>query len=107
MQTALFVLSALSALFGVAIFATAKAVTHEILGGCFFLIAAVLFIGAAIVREVRLLRGQVPLPERSNSVSDSLGQLDERFERQPTGEAVINADALDVLVKSGRLSRPS
>lgn len=91
MRILLFILAVATALMGFATEVMAKAVTHEILGGVFFIIAAVLFGSAAIVDAI------VQLTERLGTAGAS--------EPPAPREAAINAKALDALVDAGTLHR--
>jgi hypothetical protein len=73
MMVVLFLAAILSAVVGLVIFGTAKGAVHEAIGGIFWIIAAVFFIGAAIVdalqrtsravtREILALREQLHAP---------------------------------------------
>jgi uncharacterized membrane protein len=56
MKTVIFILSVLSFLIGIGVFAMSKSAIHEILGCVYFLISAVLLSGAVVTEAIQLLR---------------------------------------------------
>jgi|SRR5258706_15319283 len=96
MRIVLFILSVLAVLIGVATVVLAQTVTHEILAGAFFVVAAILFIGAAIVDAI------ARLSERMNRAQGAAVKYVDPARREPE----VNAAALDVLMQSGRFRKP-
>ena len=56
MKTVIFILSVLSFLIGIVVFAMSKSAIHEILGCMYLLISAVLLSGAVVTEAIQLLR---------------------------------------------------
>lgn len=96
MRNVLFILSVVAALIGVATVVLAQTVTHEILAGVFFVIAAIFFIGAAIVDAI------ARLSERMIGAQGPAVKYVDPGRREPE----VNAAALDVLMQSGRFRKP-